>query len=333
MFAYIVKRLISGAIVVTLVSMGVFALFWFGPRNPALPLCNIDTSNRCRTALLHSYEENMGFNDSVVHQYGLWAKGVVVGRTMELGPRPYKCHAPCLGIDYRTKIPVWDEMKQKFPATLSLAAGASLMYLIVGVSVGVLAARRRGTWADKALVTGSLLISSIPYYLVALLAMLWFTISLGLFPQTGYFPITHNPAKWFAGLILPWLVLGIYGSTAYTRFSRGSMVESLGEDYIRTAKAKGLPARTIVFKHALRAAMVPVVTIFGLDVATLLAGTIFTERIFSIEGIGKWGLDAVTVKNLPVVSATVMVASVAVVLSNLLVDLVYSVLDPRVRLT
>jgi peptide/nickel transport system permease protein len=333
MFAYIVKRLISGAIVVILISMAVFALFWFGPRNPALPLCNIDTSNRCRTAILHSYEKNMGFTDSVVNQYGLWAKGVVVGRTMELGATPYKCHAPCLGMDYRTKQPVWDELKKKFPATLSLALGASLMYLTLGVGIGVLAARRRGTFIDKALVTATLLLSSIPFYLVALLASLWFTISLGLFPETGYHPITDNPAKWFAGMLLPWLVLGLWGSTSYTRFSRGSMVESLGEDYIRTAKAKGLPARTIVFKHALRAAMVPVVTIFGLDLATLLAGTIFAERIFSIEGIGKWGLDAVTVKNLPVVSATVLVASVAVVLANLLVDLVYSVLDPRVRLT
>ncbi|HET8604083.1 MAG TPA: ABC transporter permease [Marmoricola sp.] len=333
MFAYIIKRLISGAIVVILISMAVFALFWFGPRNPALPLCNIDTSNRCRPEILKAYEKNMGFDDTVVHQYALWAKGVFVGRTMELGATPYKCAAPCLGMDYRTKQPVWEELKTKFPATLSVALGSAVMYLVLGVSVGVLAARRRGTWIDKSLVTGSLLLSSIPFYLVALLASLWFTISLGLFPSTGYHPITDNPAKWFSGMILPWLVLGIWGSTAYTRFSRGSMVESLGEDYIRTAKAKGLPARTVVFKHALRAAMVPVVTIFGLDFATLLAGTIFAERIFGIEGIGKWGLDAVTVKNLPVVSVTVLIASVAVVVSNLLVDLVYSVLDPRVRLS
>lgn len=333
MFAYIVKRLVSGTVVVVLISMAVFALFWFGPRNPALPLCNIDTSNRCRPAMLQAYERNMGFDDSVVHQYGLWAKGVVTGRTMQLGTTPYHCSAPCLGMDYRTKQPVWQELRTKFPATLSLALGASLMYLVFGVGTGVLAARRRGTWVDKTLVTATLLLSSIPFYLVALLASLWFTISLNLFPTTGYHPITDNPATWFAGLILPWLVLGLWGSTAYTRYSRGSMVESLNEDYIRTARAKGLPARTVVFKHALRAAMVPVITIFGLDVATLLAGTIFAERIFGIEGIGKWGLDAVTVKNLPVVSATVLVASIAVVLANLFVDLIYSVLDPRVRLT
>lgn len=333
MFAYIVKRLISGFIVVVLISMGVFALYWFGPRNPAQPLCNIDTNNRCRPAMLKAYEHNMGFDDSVVHQYGLWAKGVFAGRTMELGATPYHCPAPCLGMDYRTKQPVWEELKVKFPATLSVAVGASVIFLVVGVSTGVLAARRRGTLVDKSLVTGTLIFSSIPFYLVALLAMLWFTISLGLFPDTGYYPLTQNPLKWFSGLLLPWLVLGIWQSTSYTRFSRGSMVESLNEDYIRTARAKGLRTRTVVFKHALRAAMVPVVTIFGLDFATLLAGTIFAERIFSIEGIGKWGLDAVTVKNLPVVSATVLVASVAVVVSNLLVDLVYSVLDPRVRLT
>jgi peptide/nickel transport system permease protein len=333
MFAYIVKRLIAGFVVVVLISMMVFALFWYGPANPARPLCNIDTSNRCRDSLLKIYTKNMGFDDTIGHQYALWAKGVVAGRTIELGADQYHCAAPCLGIDYRTKTPVWEELKVKFPATLSLAIGAGALYLLIGVTIGVLAARRRGTLGDKMLVTSTLVMSSIPFYLVALLAYIYFVIILNLFPSTGYHPITQNPAAWFGGLLLPWLVLGLYGSTSYTRFSRGSMVEALSEDYIRTAKAKGLPTRKVVFKHGLRAAIVPVITIFGLDFATLLAGTVFAERIFQIEGIGKWGLDAVAVKNLPVVSATVLVAAIFVVMSNLVVDIIYSFLDPRVRIS
>src|SRR5690606_25775982 len=125
---------------------------------------------------------------------------------------------------------------------------------------------------------------------VCILAYIFFTIEWEIFSSTGYFPITDNPAKWFAGLLLPWLVLGLYQSTAYTRFSRGSMVETLSEDYIRTARAKGLPSRKVVFKHGLRASIVPVVTIFGLDFAFLLSGTVFTEYVFQIDGIGRWAL-------------------------------------------
>ncbi len=138
--------------------------------------------------------------------------------------------------------------------------------------------------------------------------------------------------EWASGLLLVWLVMGIYGSTSYTRYSRGAMVESLSEDYVRTAKAKGLKSRTVVIKHALRSALVPVVTIFGLDVAFLLSGTVFTEKIFSLEGIGKWGIDATYIKDLPVVQATCLVLAVSVVMMNIIVDIAYSFLDPRVRL-
>jgi peptide/nickel transport system permease protein len=177
--------------------------------------------------------------------------------------------------------------------------------------------------------------SSIPYYLFALLTWLYLTViyQIPVFGETGYFPFTDNPIKWFQGLGLAWICLGIFGCTQYTRYSRGAMVEALSEDYIRTAKAKGLPPRKVVYKHGLRAALVPIVTIFGIDFGTLLAGTIFTERIFEIQGIGFWSLDAVYAKDLPVVSATALFAAVMLIISNLLVDVVYSVLDPRVRLS
>ena len=334
MFAYVVKRLLTGFLVVALVSMMVYALFWYGPKSPAKPICDADRQNRgCTTEVLEQYEERLGYNNPITTEYAKWAKGLFVGRDIQFGTNTIECPAPCLGTSFITRQPVWDELKNRFPATLSIAIGGATLYLLVGVSIGVAAARRRGSLGDKALVGGSLFMSSIPYYLIALLAFLYLVILYGIF-ERGYVSISDGGVSgWFSHLLLPWLVLGIYGSTQYTRFSRGAMVESLSEDYIRTARSKGLPQRTVTYKHALRSALVPVVTIFGIDFAFLLAGTIFTEYIFEIQGIGRWGLDATYDKDLPVVQATVLVGSIIIVLANIIVDLLYSVLDPRVRLT
>jgi peptide/nickel transport system permease protein len=335
MFAYVVKRVLAGAVVVAIVSMGIFVLFWYGPSSPAQPICDRETNNRCSPVRLARYEKSLGYDNPVYSEYGKFAKGVFVGRDITIFPTTYKCPAPCLGYSYRTKVPVWSEMKERLPATFSVAIGGATLYLLFGVPIGVAAARRRGSVTDKALVSSFLFLSSIPYYLFALLTWLYLTVifEIPLFNETGYFKITDNPAKWFSGMLLAWVALGIFGCTQYTRYSRGAMVEALSEDYIRTAKAKGLPPRTVVYKHGLRAALVPIVTIFGIDFGTLLAGTIFTERIFEIDGIGFWSLQAVVARDLPVVSATALFAAVVLILSNILVDVVYSFLDPRVRLS
>jgi ABC-type dipeptide/oligopeptide/nickel transport system permease component len=335
MFAYIVKRLISGALVVTLVSMGIFLLFWYGPTSPAQPICDRETSNRCGDRL-ETFEKALGYDNPVYEEYGKFVKGVFVGRTIVFPAGPEWCGPPCLGISYTTKQPVAQEMVRRMPATFSVAIGGATLYLLMGIPIGVAAARRRGTVTDKALVSSFLFISSVPYYLFALLTWLYLTVlyEIPLFSDTGYFPITTDgPFKWFSGLFLAWVALGIFGCTQYTRFTRGAMVEALSEDYIRTAKAKGLPARTIVYRHGLRAALVPVVTIFGIDFGTLLAGTIFTEKIFDINGIGYWSLQAVQQKDLPIVAATALFSAVVLIISNLMVDVIYSFLDPRVRLS
>ena len=334
MLSFLVRRILSGFLIVVLVSILVYLLFWYGPKSPALELCRRDTNGRCgeTSERLAQYEERLGYNNPVYVEYGKWVKGLVSDRTIKLGDAEYDCAAPCLGLSYRDKSQVTEQLKDRFPVTLSLAIGASALYLLVGVTVGVLAARRRGTVSDKLLVASTLVFSSIPYYLVALLSFLLLTLSTSLFPDVTYVSFFDSPLKWASGLLLVWLVMGIYGATSYTRYSRGAMVEALNEDYVRTARAKGLRSRTVVGKHALRSALVPVVTIFGLDVAFLLSGTVFTEQIFSLEGIGKWGIDATYIKDLPVVQATSLVLAVAVVVMNIVVDIVYSWLDPRVRL-
>jgi peptide/nickel transport system permease protein len=334
MFSFLVKRILSGLLTIVLVSMVVYALFWFGPKSPALQLCVLETNGRCgpTSPRLADYEERLGYNNPVYSEYGKWAKGLVFDRTIMLGQTPYECPAPCLGLSFRDKTLVTDQLKERFPVTLSLAVGAASLYLLIGVTVGVLAARRRGTVADKMLVSSTLVFSSIPYYLVALLSLLFLTLNTSVFPDVKYVSPLDNPVSWVSGLLLVWLVMGIYGATSYTRYSRGAMVESLSEDYVRTAKAKGLSSRTVVVKHALRSALVPVVTIFGLDFAFLLSGTVFTEAIFRLDGIGRWGLEATYIQDLPVVQATSLILAVAVVLANIFVDIIYSVLDPRVRL-
>ncbi|WP_183092337.1 ABC transporter permease [Nocardioides stalactiti] len=333
MFSFLVKRVLAGSLIVVMVSILVYALFWYGPKSPALELCRRDTNNRCTDAKLVDYEQKLGYDNPIYSEYGKWAKGLVSERKIEFGTTEYVCAAPCLGLSYRDRSQVTEQLKDRFPVTLSLALGASTLYLLIGVSTGVLAARRRGTLADKVLVASTLVFSSLPYYLVALLSFLLLTLSTSAFPEVQYVSFFDNPASWFSGLLLVWLVMGLYGATAYTRYSRGAMVEALSEDYVRTAKAKGLRSRTVVFKHGLRSALVPVVTIFGLDVAFLLSGTVFTEAIFDLEGIGKWGVEATYIKDLPVVQATSLILAVSVVVMNVIVDIVYSVLDPRVRLS
>jgi peptide/nickel transport system permease protein len=261
-------------------------------------------------------------------------KGIVAGNDFQSGSIAIPCPAPCLGVSFKLRVDVTSYLMARFPATLSLALGGASIALLTGLLLGINAARKRGTVADRVIVGGSLLLNAIPYYLLALLAYLYFISQWGVFPESQYnSPFTDGPLAWIQGLLLAWLVLGIWDSTQYARFSRGSMIEANGEDYVRTARAKGLSERRVTLRHALRAAIVPVVTIFGLDFATMLAGTVFTEQIFNIQGIGLTAITALGTRDLPIISATVLIASTLIVTANIIVDIVYSLIDPRVRLT
>jgi peptide/nickel transport system permease protein len=331
MFGYIVRRVISGLLVLIVISIATFALFFYGPSDPALAYC---PETRCNPARLENIRTSLGLDRPAVEQYSEYMKGIVAGNDFKAGAISIKCDAPCLGVSFKLRENVSDYLLGKFPATLSIALGGAAIFLLVGVSSGIFAARRRGSPADKGIVGVSLIINAMPYYLLALLAYLLLISKWGIFPESGYFPLLKDgPIAWAKGLLLAWLVLGISSSTQYARFSRGSMIEAMNEDYVRTARAKGLSERRVTLKHALRAAIVPVVTIFGLEFAYLLAGTIFTERIFDIQGIGLTALQAINTKDLPLISATVLIASAFVVIANIFVDIIYSVIDPRVRLS
>ncbi len=335
MTGFIVRRILSSILVVVLTSMFVFVLFFKGMgTSPAVNYCDSIHQGRCSPATLASIKHQMGFDRSVAANYAIWAKGIFTGRDVYLDGKEYPCPAPCLGVSAMTNNTVWHDLKQKYPATITVAVGGASIYLTFGVLMGAFAARWRGSAADRLLVGGSLVWSAIPDYVIILLAWVYFSLRWHVFPNVGYYPITEDPLKTISWMMLPWLVLGFTSITDYARFTRGQMVETLGEDYIRTAQAKGVRPRRVLFRHALRAAIVPVITIFGLDFASLLSGTIFIEQIFGIDGIGRWGLQALnTPIDLGVLSTVVLVGAVLVVVANLLVDIVYGFLDPRVTVS
>jgi peptide/nickel transport system permease protein len=331
LFGYIVRRLISGVLVLIAVSMMVFAIFFYGPNDPALAYC---PESRCTPQRLENIRHNLGLDRPAPKQYVEYMSGLVKSRHIESGGISIDCNWPCLGVSFKYRVSVFDYLWERFPATLSVAMGGAVFFLAIGLASGIFAARRRGTMSDKAIVSTSLFINAIPYYLLALLAYLYLVQGFGLFPETGYFsPFSDGPAKYVGGMLLPWIMIGIAYSTQYARFSRGAMIDALNEDYVRTARAKGLVERIVVRRHALRAAIVPVVTIFGLDFAYLLVGTIFTEKIFGIQGIGLAGLDAVQRTDLPMLSALTLIGAAFIVVANIVVDILYSVIDPRVRLS
>jgi peptide/nickel transport system permease protein len=340
MTGFLVRRILSSLLVLWLTSVFVFVLFLKGMGDyPAINYCDSLRSARCSPEALKAIEHEMGLDKSVAANYGIWAKGIVLGRQrVYMDGKYYRCPAPCLGISTTTQEPIWNDLRQKYPATLSLALGGGSLYLTLGILLGCLAARWRGTTLDRALVGATLVWSSIPRYLITLFAWLVFYLKLGLFPDTGYHPFFDNPVRWFTGLLLPWLVMVVATFADYARYTRGQVVENLGEDFVVTARSKGARPVNVLFRHALRAAIVPVVTVFGLDFATLLAGTVYVETIFGIDGIdgiGRWGLQAIVAApmDIDVIQTTVLLAAVLVVMGNLVIDVFYSFLDPRVTVS
>jgi peptide/nickel transport system permease protein len=255
-------------------------------------------------------------------------QGLVAGRDMHVGSLTVRCDAPCLGYSFTLGQPVTKLLAQAVPVTVSIIIGGAIVYLLVGVFAGVVAARRRGTYVDRVVVGTSLTVNSIPYFVYALIIALYLTI----LPSSAYHPFLDNPIAWAGGLLAAWLTLGTSNAAQYTRYSRNSMIESLSEDFVRTARAKGISERRVVYRHGLRAAITPIATIFGLDLALQITNTIFTESIFGLPGLGLLTVRAFGQQDLPVLMGTVLVGASVLVAMNLIVDLLYTVLDPRVRL-
>ncbi len=336
MATYLIRRAIGALLMLIVVSMVTFAIFFLVPRWAGGSAENLAARYVGRTAdatEIAAAAERLGFNDPVYVQYLDWLRGVFFGTTFDLGTGPEECPAPCFGYSFISRTPVWPELLDRMPVTFSLALGAAVIWLISGVAVGVVSALRRGTIFDRTAMGIALAGVSLPIFFTGLMTLAIFSYQLDLTaPGGSYTPIEENPLTWAYNLLLPWITLAFLFSAAYARLTRAGMLETMSEDYVRTARAKGLRERTVITKHGLRAALTPIVTIFGLDVGLLLGGAVLTETTFSLPGLGKYAIDAIATNDLPKILGVVMLTAFFVVIANLIVDLLYAVVDPRVRL-
>ena len=228
-------------------------------------------------------------------------------------------------------MPVWNEITSDLPVTISLAIGAAILWLVTGVAIGILSALRRRSFFDRAAMGVALAGVSLPIYFTGLVLLSLVSYKWNIMPNVHYVGITSNPVAWARNLLLPWICLAFLYAALYARLTRAGMLETMGEDYIRTARAKGLSEQRVIGRHALRAALTPIVTIFGLDLGQLLGGAILTEYTFGFVGIGKLSVDAIFRQDLPVILGVTLFAAVFIVMANLAVDIIYAFVDPRVR--
>jgi peptide/nickel transport system permease protein len=319
MALYILRRVLWAAVVVLIVLALTFAVFYLLPAgDPALRFAGKSPTPES----LELIRDRLGLDEPWYRQYGIYVKNVSTGD--EYG-------WPGLGYSYVAGVSVLSEVKERAPRTLLLIAGAAIIWLVVGVGVGVLSAIRRRSAIDRAAMGFVLIGISSPVFWLGLMALFIFWNKLGWTGGTGYIPLTDDPRGFFSHMILPWCVLALLFAAIYARMTRNTLLDTLGEDYIRTARAKGLPERKVITHHALRASLIPIVTMFGMDVALLVGGAIITESVFNIQGLGWLAIDSTLNQDLPVVLGVVTVGAIAVVVMNLFVDVAYAFLDPRVR--
>lgn len=329
MLRFIIKRVLVALLTLAAIDVITFAVFFAVPSSPAAVMCSKD----CNAEKLARVNTALGLDKPKLEQFVEFNRGLVLGREFRAGGNVDHCPAPCLGYSFRTSEAVTKVLGRGLPITMSIVLGAFVLWIFFGVGLGVYSALHRGTFADKLAIGVSLVGASMPVYFFALILLGLFVFSLGIFDYPHFVPITENPLEWAKNLILPWMALTFVQAAGYARYSRSQMLETLSEDYIRTARAIGLPKRTVHMRHALRAAITPVITLAGLDLGVFLGGVAITETIFGMHGMGWQSVNAVFDLNLPVVMGTVLFAAFFVVVSNTLVDVLYAFVDPRVKLS
>jgi peptide/nickel transport system permease protein len=319
------------------ISATTFLIFFASPVDPATLTC----ARNCTPAVIEGNRIKMGFNEPVPVQYLKFIQGLFVGRDYPDNPaikatNPQlvtHCDAPSLGYSNVKAKCVTDIVKEALPITASIAIGAFVIWIITGVLFGIIAALNRGRWPDRLLVGLALIGYSVPSFFIGVLLLTFVSIKWQLWPLPVYTPFTENPAAWAQGLVLPALALAAVFAASYVRLTRAYMLETMSEDYIRTARAKGLKETAVIRRHGLRAALTPIVTAAGLDLGGLLGGAIVTEQVFNFTGLGWNSIQAIQNTDLPIIVAVVVVASFFIVIANLIVDVLYGVIDPRVRLS
>jgi peptide/nickel transport system permease protein len=318
---FLIRRVLQGLLVLLLMTFTVYAIFFLGP-GPQF-VARVMAGKSATPAQVNAIATQFYLNKPWYDAYGHFLSQLLHGN---------------LGYDYYHSVPVTTAIRQAFPITLSLVIGAAVLWLAMGLSTGILSAVRTRSLMDRFFTTQALVFYSMPTFVLGLLLILLLyqvltTHGAAIFPAPGsWTSFTTNPLSWAHDLILPWFTLALVSAATYTRLTRGSMLDVSGEDYIRTARSKGMSERRVILRHNLRASLTPVVTQFGLDVGTLIGGAIVTEQVFSLPGLGWTAVHAIQSQDLPLIMGIVIVASTGIIVANLIVDILYAVLDPRVRL-
>jgi peptide/nickel transport system permease protein len=315
---YIIRRLLWVIVLLFLVSLLTFVIFYLFPSSDPAAL---RAGRNASPSVIASIRHSLGLDQPWYVQYGKYMKNVVTKFD--------------LGYSYQNNQSVRTLIFDRVPTTFSLTIGAAIIWVLVGISVGIISAVKRRSVLDRLAMGAALLAISAPVYWLGLVSLYLFADDIGvwkIFPgANSYVPLSQDPVKWFTSLILPWTVLAAAFAAFYARLLRGNLIEVMSEDYIRTARAKGLPERTVILRHGVRSAITPIVTALGLDIGILLGGAILTESVFNIPGVGRLSYDAIVHSDLPVIQGTVLFSAFFIVLANLVVDIGYAFLDPRVR--
>ena len=323
---YLIRRTLFLILVLWIVSVLTFLIF---VKLPAGDPARRAAGTRTTEQQVEEARERLGLNDSVFVQYGRFAKGLIPFPGLFLNEQVY--------YSFKNFVPVKEEIYGRLPITVTLAVGGSLTWLLLGIPIGIISAIRRRSLADRASMLFALFGVSAPVFWLGLLFLYVFWFKFGEWgwphPPGSSIPSDEN---WFEAVlagrfVMPWIVLALSFAALYSRMTRGNLIETMGEDYIRTARAKGLSERRVIFKHGLRAALTPVVTMFGMDLGILLGGAVITESVFNLPGLGQYTLRAIFVSDFPAVMGVTVFAALFVVIANLVVDVMYAALDPRVR--
>jgi peptide/nickel transport system permease protein len=320
MARYIIRRVLWGIVLLFGVSLLTFIIFYLLPSaNPAL----LRAGRNPTPAQVKLIEHQLGLDKSWIVQYWDYMKQIVLHFNF--------------GYSYQYNTPVRQYIFGRLPATISLALGAAVLWLVVGITIGTISAVRRRSRFDRASMGAALVAISAPPYWLGLVTLYLFSTQIGkfaIFPGAGsYVGLTASPLHWFTALLLPWIVLAAGFAAIYARLLRGNLIEVMSEDYIRTARAKGLPERTVIMRHGIRAAITPLVSAAGVDIGTLLGGVILIEHVFNIPGIGTLAYTSILNSDLPMIQGTVLLGAFFIIVCNLIVDVLYAFIDPRVRYT
>jgi peptide/nickel transport system permease protein len=315
MARFVVRRLASAVVVLFAISVLTFLIFQAIPNGkPEDRLAGRTSTPETRAAVRRSW----GFDKPIYSQYVITMRKVFTGDV----------------ISYTQQVNVEDEIRRDLPATLSLAIGAGIIWLLLGIAFGLFSAMRAGRFTDRALTVLSLIGVSTPVFLIGAVLLYVFAFKLRIFPNTGYVPLTKDPLDWLDHMILPWIALSVLFIGFYSRVLRSSILDTMNEDYVRTARAKGLSERRVLVRHVLRNSMIPIISLWGLDFAAVIGGAaILTESVFNLQGVGQYAAQSIQALDVPPVLVITMFGAFVVVLLSAAVDVLYALLDPRIRLS